>query len=96
MSFRDRYPTGTGTDTGRGRQFGNVLVLAGTYNSDLSSLIDGATLRRLIDRTIRFLRYSEAISPTLKHDAEILEHIQSRLFPDPPVPTAATSSFSSG
>jgi hypothetical protein len=60
-----------------------MLVLAGTYNSELSSLVDGAELERLLDRTIRFLKLSEEISPTLKCDAKILEHIRVTLFRKP-------------
>ena len=64
-------------------QFGNMLVLAGTYNSELSCLVDGAELERLLDRSIRFLKLSEEISPTLKRDAKILEHIRVTLFRNP-------------
>ena len=60
-----------------------MLVLAGTYNSELSSLVDGAELERLLDRTIRFLKLSEDISLTLKRDAKILEHIRATLFRNP-------------
>jgi hypothetical protein len=60
-----------------------VLVLAGTYNSELSCLVDGAELEKLLDRTIRFLKLSEEISPTLKCDAKILEHIRVTLFHNP-------------
>jgi len=60
-----------------------MLVLAGTYKSELSSLVDGAELERLLDRTIRFLKLSEPISLTLKRDATILEHIKVTLFRNP-------------
>jgi hypothetical protein len=60
-----------------------MLVLAGTYNSELSSLVDGTELERLLDRTIRFLKLSEEISPTLKRDGKILEHIRVTLFGNP-------------
>jgi hypothetical protein len=60
-----------------------MLVLAGTYNSELSSLVDGAELERLLDRTIRFLKLTEKMSPTLNRDAKILEHIRVTLFHNP-------------
>ena len=65
-------------------QFGNMLVLAATYNSDipeLSSLVHREELRGLLTRTINFLQYSQDVSPTLRHDAYILETIHDRLFP---------------
>lgn len=75
------------------RQFGNCLVLAATYNSDLSHLVDGKQLKTLLDRTIRFLKLSEAISPTLERDAKLLEHIRATLFPNHGF--SASTSFSS-
>ena len=42
--------------------------------------MDGAELKRLLGRTIRFLKLSEEISPTLKRNAKILEHIRVTLF----------------
>lgn len=67
-------------------QFGNMLVLAATYNTELTSsatgkpLVETNELKRLFDRTIRFLKLSEAISPTLERDAKILEHVRHVLF----------------
>jgi hypothetical protein len=40
------------------RQFGNMLVLAATYTSHLSQLVDREKLRTLLDRTITFLLQS--------------------------------------
>jgi hypothetical protein len=66
-----------------------MLVLAATYNAELTSLATGKPLvetnelRRLFDRTIRFLKLSEAISPTLERDAKILEHVRQTLFASP-------------
>ena len=63
-----------------------MLVLAATYNAELMSsvtgkpLVESNELRRLFDRTIRFLKLSEAISPTLERDAKILEHVRHTLF----------------
>jgi hypothetical protein len=63
-----------------------MLVLAATYNAELTSLATGKPLvetnelKRLFDRTIRFLKLSEAISPTLERDAKILEHVRQTLF----------------
>ena len=61
-------------------QFGNMLVLIATFNSDLRYLIDQKTLEELLDRTIKFLQYSEAISPPLQRDAQILIKIRERMF----------------
>ena len=67
-------------------QFGNMLVLAATYNAELTSsangkpLVETNELKRLFERTIRFLKLSEAISPTLERDAKILEHVRHALF----------------
>lgn len=75
-------------------QFGNMLVLCATYNSDikaLSDLVPKKALVDLLDRTIRFLRLSKDISPVLAKDAELLEHIKATLFPSP----RASLSFSS-
>jgi hypothetical protein len=63
-----------------------MLVLAATYNAELTSLTTGKPLvetnelKSLFTRTIRFLKFSEAISPTLERDAKILEHVQQTLF----------------
>lgn len=70
-------------------QFGNMLVLAATYTSHLSQLVDRDRLRTLLDRTIEFLLQSRHISPTLCKDAEILTMIRRKIFERP------TASFSS-
>lgn len=65
-----------------------MLVLSATYNTGLTSsttgepLVEAGELMRLFDRTIRFLKVNEAISPTLGLDADILKHIQHTLFPN--------------
>jgi hypothetical protein len=61
-------------------QFGNMLVLAATYNSHLRKLIKKEKLLNLLDRTIDFLRRHTNISPTLKKDAEILTDVKTQLF----------------
>lgn len=82
-------------------QFGNVLVLAATYNSrnpELSSLVSADVLRRLMNRTIHYLDDKANISPTLAKDAEILRHVKQKLFPTGPggpIGASAHSSFSS-
>ncbi|KAK5073427.1 hypothetical protein LTR70_010251 [Exophiala xenobiotica] len=65
-------------------QFGNVLVLAATFNSpnpQLRSLVSEGKLRELLVRTIRFLHDKASISPALGKDAQILRHVQNKLFP---------------
>jgi hypothetical protein len=80
-------------------QFGNMLVLAATFNAELTStatgkpLVEAPELKKLLDRTIRFLKLSEAISPTLERDAKILEHVRHALFSNQSF--SATTSFSS-
>lgn len=79
------------------RQFGNVLCLAAAYNSpnpQLSRLVKEDILRNLLVRTIKFLDDKAAISPGLAKDAQILRHVQSRIFPST-LPLSATTSFSS-
>lgn len=81
-------------------QFGNVLVLAATFTSPdprLKMLVDEETLRRLLSRTITFLHDKGAISPALAKDAEILRHVQRKLFPSNSVYSvrSANSSFAS-
>ena len=79
-------------------QFGNMLVLAATFRSELRYLIPEEELLRLLSRTIRFLKYSEAISPTLRQDAKVLSSIKNKLFPhnDNPLYSMSTgSSFAS-
>lgn len=62
------------------RQFGNMLVLAATYKSHLSRLVNRNKLEELLDRTINFLGKYSPISPTLKKDAEILHDIKQQIF----------------
>ncbi|KAJ6123307.1 hypothetical protein N7512_005772 [Penicillium capsulatum] len=61
-------------------QFGNMLVLAATYNSSLHELVERSTLERLLRRTIKFLLRSRHISPTLRADARILTEIYEKIF----------------
>lgn len=76
-------------------QFGNMLVLAATYNSDLSYLVDENILRELFERTLKFLKLSDGVSPILRYDAEILRHVRATIFPDSYGSNSAASSFSS-
>jgi hypothetical protein len=62
-------------------QFGNMLVLAATFKSDLGYMVKEADLVHLLNRTIDFLKFSEAISPTLAQDARVLSWIRSKIFP---------------
>lgn len=68
------------TDSIRYRQFGNMLVLAGTYRSHLSRLIPRKRLEELLIRTIEFLDKYSPISPTLKKDVEMLRDIKQQIF----------------
>ncbi|KAI9724738.1 MAG: hypothetical protein M1812_000013 [Candelaria pacifica] len=61
-------------------QFGNCLVLAATHRSRLHDLVPREQLRSLLRRTIKFLRDLAPLSPALKTDAEILEHINNSIF----------------
>ncbi|KAI4196114.1 MAG: hypothetical protein LQ350_006750 [Teloschistes chrysophthalmus] len=61
-------------------QFGNMLVLATTYKSQLSKLISKKQLEHLFFRTIRFLRSLGPVSATLAKDALILEKLQEVVF----------------
>ena len=61
-----------------------MLVLYATYTSPhpgLRSLVEGDTLRRLHDRTVKILRENELISPVLAKDLKILEHVKMKVFP---------------
>ncbi len=58
-----------------------MLVLAATYHSHLGKLVDGKKLEQLLDRTIEFLGKHQAISPTLRKDAEILKDVKARVVP---------------
>ena len=62
-----------------------MLVLAATYHSELSELVDGARFKRLLQRTIKFLLRNENISPTLRADARILTEIYEHSFPTEPL-----------
>ncbi|KZF20052.1 hypothetical protein L228DRAFT_270807 [Xylona heveae TC161] len=72
-------------------QFGNMLVLAATYRSNLGHLVPRKKLDALLIRTIYFLRNHDNISPTLRYDGIILEGIRNKLFGN----QIASSSFSS-
>jgi hypothetical protein len=61
-----------------------MLVLAATYNSSLSELVERSVLQHLLKRTIRFLLRSQNISPTLRADARILTEIYTKIFHRPP------------
>ena len=61
-------------------QSSNMLVLAGTYNSRHTRLLDRVDLPKLFERTIDFLKFNEDSSPVLKRDTEILEHVRDELF----------------
>lgn len=74
-------------------QFGNMLVLAATYKSDLSYLVKREILEALLDRTIVFLKFSEDISPTLHKDAQVLTKIRDNIFKeDNPQQSISTNS----
>ncbi|KAJ6172378.1 hypothetical protein N7470_001445 [Penicillium chermesinum] len=66
-------------------QFGNMLVLAATYHSELRELVEGPKFKRLLRRTIKFLLRNENISPTLRADAKILTEIFEDTFPGEPL-----------
>ena len=69
-----------GTQTANGsRQFGNMLVLAATYQSKhLSWLLAKDDLPALMNRTINFLNSLAPISTTLAEDALLLTHIRDK------------------
>ena len=60
-----------------------MLVLAATYMSGLSELVNRDVLERLLQRTIRFLLQSRFISPSLRADARILMEVYNKIFGDP-------------
>lgn len=64
-----------------------MLVLAATYNSSLSELVDRTTLDRLFKRTIRFLLRYGSTSAVLSADTRILNQIYWKIFGGPPVLT---------
>lgn len=55
-------------------------MLAATYTSGLSELVDRDLLEHLFKRTINFLLQSRYISPSLRADARILQEIYQRIF----------------
>jgi hypothetical protein len=66
-------------------------------------MVNPDELRDLLIKTIGFLDALSPISPTLKHDAEILRHTMAKTFPGEQVPAgsvpssanpSATTSFS--
>lgn len=64
-----------------------MLVLCAVYKSAMAGFIDESKLRRLLERTIRFLRRLAPISPTCTADCSILEKFRNFLFPtDPDLP----------
>lgn len=81
-----------------------MLVLSATYVSWLGYMVPKEELRRLLTRTIAFLRRLEPISKTCARDAQILQAIHAVIFPPPaelyrgeiePMPRSADVSFSS-
>ncbi|KXT04056.1 hypothetical protein AC578_4909 [Pseudocercospora eumusae] len=62
-------------------QFGNMLVLSAVYNSEyMKTLVPEHEFKRLLQRTIGFLRRLSPISPTCSADCVILEKFQHTLF----------------
>lgn len=61
-----------------------MLVLAATYTSSLSELVDLSTLEWLLKRTIKFLIRYQNVSPTLRADARILTEIYLKIFSEHP------------
>ncbi len=62
-----------------------MLVLSAVYNSDYTKhLVPAEKLKRLLTRTIKFLRDLAPISPTCSIDCNILEAIERTLFGRPP------------
>ena len=59
-----------------------MLVLSATYMSSLSDLVDHNILKRLLQRTIRFL--GQHASPSLQVDASILTQVYEKIFPESP------------
>lgn len=55
-------------------------MLAATYTSGLSELVDRDLLEHLFKRTINFLLQSRYISPSLLADARILKEIYQKIF----------------
>ena len=62
------------------RQFGNMLVLSAVYSSKvLDFLVDEQELKRLLERTIQFLRSLAPISTTLAKDCELLTVVREKI-----------------
>jgi hypothetical protein len=75
-------------------QWGNLLVLAACYESDvLRPHVDPELLRELFRRTILFFRQISNETSALKVDLRILEALEARLFAHD---MSANRSFSSG
>lgn len=62
-----------------------MLVLAATYMSNMSELVDRDLLEQLLKRTMRFLLQSRYISPSLRADARILSEVYFKIYGEPPV-----------
>ncbi|KAK4981821.1 hypothetical protein LTR66_009681 [Elasticomyces elasticus] len=62
-------------------QFGNMLVLAATYQSSLHHMVPREKLERLLHRTISFLRELVPISATALRDASVLDTVRNICFP---------------
>jgi len=76
------YPYQTWRLTSLNSHFGKMLAIAAVYDSALRCLLDEEdSVCLLFDRTIKFLRVYEGISPTIKNDLRILLHVQAQLFP---------------
>ncbi|KAF2227877.1 hypothetical protein BDZ85DRAFT_8841 [Elsinoe ampelina] len=78
-------------------QFSNMLVLAACYQSGIDflvELISEQELKRLFERTVRFLANLRYCSPTANQDIQYLQMIHRRLFnrsvPAPPAPPAGS------
>lgn len=62
-------------------QFGNMLVLSAVFNNEyMKTLVPEPKFKRLLQRTIGFLRRLAPISPTCAADCSILEKFQNTLF----------------
>lgn len=61
-----------------------MLVLAATYNSSLTELVEREKLEWLLKRTIKFLIRYQNVSPTLRADARILTEIYVKIFREQP------------
>jgi hypothetical protein len=76
------YPDQIRWLTSLNSHFSKMLVIAAVYDSAFRCLLDEEdSVCLLFDRTIKFLRVYEGISPTIKNDLRILLHVQAQLFP---------------